>query len=358
QGLAMMTRNHNETSTIKISLRDHLVAATENVDKQIQAQQATQDKSLKSKWKGTIVHEAQKTATMAGRNLAALQEQRAEIVKTASKEWTNIDDTRAGKISQFSNWISAYGGYMEIIVLLCLICNAFFERKTVLSNLDKQDNNFVPNNPEPEQKRIIENNQEPTRTLAYRANKTEADSSISDLLKGIKLPEINNGASTPSKNDQGLKYKPQNNAYTNTSPYPLNTAIHCDPPVSHVTQVDKNKSNMNNKNTHTYSDEILKNACTEIRRDIANLRTKNGEVRTIAGRLSIIFNRVAQFANQKDFDPSGVISIKYYKSMEEACNLMQEKRVPYEFAQEHKINMSKYLPDDKPAGYTYEDVVA
>lgn len=308
EGLAMMTRNHSEASTAKISLQEHLNAATADIDAQITNQQGVQDKSLASKYKGTIVYEAQKTATAAGKNITALQAQRAAILDAATLEWKEMNGTRAGKISAFSEWIKAYGGYMEWIVFFCLICNGFFERKTALANLDAEEKNH------------------PTPSTGGNDEKRGLGRRFTARMNGLKYQPQGNINSKPSQNS--------------TQPAPIRGTA-----VAHVAQ-----------EATIHTDDALKLAHSELRKEIYNLNAGNGELPTIAGRANAIFNRIANYANQNGFDPSGKAIVTYYNSMEECCNLLKEKGRAYEYEQQHKKQMSKFLPDTKPAGYNFEDV--
>lgn len=269
EGLEMFYRHHSETAVERTTLSDHLRAATADIDGQIASQQATQNSSLQSKWKGTVVWEAQKTATGAGKNIAALQAQRAALLTAATEEWKAADGRTTKKVEGWVFWVKKYGGYMEVVSILCLLAFAFGERKLVSHNLSEPTDWPTGTGPKP--------------------------------LSGERAPS--------------------SASVSQFSPTP--------PTVS---QPSQSVSQFGSGATVVGSDEILESAKTSLMRDMANLRNGNGQPLTVARRLVAVLNNVYSATLYPHFAPTPEKMEAMSTYIEtEVLPLLKEKQVSFWF---------------------------
>jgi hypothetical protein len=289
EGLEIFSRTYQERNTgIGPTLSEVIGSATSEIDGQILALQNAQNASLASKWKGTIVYEAQKTATRNGESIGKLQDQRAMIVQAATDDFFQGKTKSQGKIDTWALWVRKFGGVAEYAAIFLLIAFAFLERKLVAKNLDRLNNQASPTPPQ---------------------NGTKPQPQPEYLNLSERKPLFGNGQTVS-----------QNNTVLQT--------------VKAVTQQEGNEMSQS-------IDDTLNLARKALNSEIWNLKNENGNPATVAGRIHSTFNRVGRSLSSKS-TPSPDVLDSYSDAFERAVQELEAKNLPYEYTNEAITQLTKF----------------
>lgn len=291
QIFSKMQQKRNAAPTL--SLIEYQAAATSEIDKQIGALQEAQNKSLQSKWKGTIVHEAQKTATKNSTAIGKLQDQRAAVIASATDDYNVRANNAQEEIDTWAKWVAEYGGYMEIVCFLALITIGFAERELVDMTLKGDQTTPTPPN----------NGTKPQPRPEY-------------LNLGERKPLFGNNQ-TVSQNNTVLQ------------------------PAQAVTQ-------HNSGTVMEGIDDTLNLARKALNSEIWNLQNGNGLPGTISKRVYSVFNRVGAALTGKA-RPDKNTFLAYYSAVEKVVDEMEAKGQRYEYTNEMYQQLQKFLPLEEAA---------
>jgi hypothetical protein len=288
EGLEIFSRTYQERNTgTGPTLSEAIGAATAEIDGQILALQNAQNASLQSKWKGTIVYEAQKTATRNGESIGKLQDQRAMIVQAVTDDFFQGKIKSQGKIDTWALWVRKFGGVAEYAAIFLLIAFAFLERKLVAKNLERLNTQPTPTPPQ--------------------GNK-------------------------PQEKPEYLNLSEKKSIWGNTQTVSQNNTVL--QPVQSVTQ-------HNSGTVMEGIDDTLNLARKALNSEIWNLKNGNGNPATVAGRIHSTFNRVGRSLSSNS-TPSHDVLDSYLDAFERAVQELEAKNLPYEYTHEAITQLNKY----------------
>lgn len=271
-----------ETLINRDTLASLLSLSTASIDSLIAAETASRKVAEGSTWRGQQTVYGLRNAKENNRNIGELQKQRSEIVAQVTADYKDGLKFRAQRTSALTNFITRCGGYMELASFLCVLALAFFDRRLIEVMRD--------NSPSPTPGRKA--------TAPEQTGQTEYQNNLRANLGGAVAQ--------------------------NTAVAQCGTAV----------------AQPNTENTGSNADSVLKAAKNELSRDMANLKNRNGQVPTVAGRMHGVFNRVGRAAMGSGFDPTHKCALEYYNVADEALHVLRMSGHPYPYSKEHLEQIS------------------
>ena len=302
RGMKEYAAAKTETLVSKDTLSTLLHLATADIDAQIAVETASRTKAESSEWKGQQTVYGLKNAKENNKNIGKLQDQRAAIVAQVTQDYKDGLGKRVQRTDALTAFITRCGGYMELAAFLCVLCLGFTDARIIQVVREGMEGN--PDN-------------SPTPPKGAK-NETTADDA---------------------------KFWQEMRAYArSTTPTANNSADFDD--IDRCVTSDTTVSQQRGGQELFSANEILKAARTELSREAANLKNRNGAAASVAKRIHAVFNRVGQFASQKAFNPDADKAARYYEVAETCCDLLRGVKAPYEYEAPMLKQLSKFLPED------------
>lgn len=302
RGMKEYAAAKTETLVSKDTLSTLLHFATADIDAQIAGESASRAKAESSAWKGQQTVYGLKNAKENNKNIGKLQDQRAAIVAQVTQDYKDGLGKRVHRTDALTAFITRCGGYMELAAFLCVLCLGFTDA------------------------RIIQ---------VVREGMEESPNNSPTPPKGAKNE-------TP---DDDAKFWQEMRAYArSTTPTANNSADFDD--IDRCVTSDTTVSQPRAGQELFSANEILKAARTELSREAANLKNRNGAAASVAKRIHAVFNRVGRFAEQKAFNPDTTNAARYYEVADTCCDLLRACKNPYPYEAQMLKQLSQFLPED------------
>lgn len=134
------TAKSNFVDKNTISLDAHLKAATADVDAQIMALSQKQAQTGSARWKnGKVDWAAQPIVAENAKTESALSTQRSTIVEAATKEFNEKKQRIEQQSQKSGGFFQRFGGYGELLEILCFILCGLLEKKMHKINTDDEE---------------------------------------------------------------------------------------------------------------------------------------------------------------------------------------------------------------------------
>jgi hypothetical protein len=302
RGMKEYAANKTETLVSKDTLSTLLHFATADIDAQIAGETASRAKAESSEWKGQQTVYGLKNAKENNKNIGKLQDQRAAIVAQVTQDYKEGIAKRTHRTDALTAFITRCGGYMELAAFLCILALGFIDARLVQVVREGMEGN-PDNSPTPP--------------------------------KGAKNE-------TP---EDDAKFWQEMRAYARSTAPTANNRADFDDTDNCVTS-DTTVSQQRGGQEVFSANEILKAARTELSREAANMKNRNGAAASVAKRIHAVFNRVGRFAEQKAFNPDANQAARYYEVVDTCCELLRSANNPYPYEAPMLKQLSQFLPED------------
>lgn len=301
------TANDNYVQQNTITLDAHLKGATAEIDAQIAKLEAKEQAagSLRTK-KGGINWAVQPIAAENAKSKSALDAQRQTIVEAATKEFNTHSTTVEKQAKSRGNFFQRFGGFGELVEMICLILIGLLEAK-----LRKMNAAFFH----------VPAADQPSNGVHYNGQKPAQPS----------YPPINNRRMIffNRLEDTGQVHSSSND---NGNPVPQS-------PQS-VPQAEAAQGSVG-------ADQVLELLRQQIQREIANFKNPQAIPKTVAGRIHSHLSDAYQAMKSPDFAPTRATGAKVYGYLVGTVfPTLNEKGWPFENDQFMCLRMLDVIPKE------------
>lgn len=306
RGMKEYAANKTETLVSKDTLSTLLHLATADIDAQIAEETESRGKAESSQWKGQQTVYGLKNAKENNKNIGKLQDQRAAIVAQVTQDYKDGLTKRSNRTDALTSFITRCGGYMEFGAFLCILALGFIDARLIQVVREGMEGN-PDNTPTPP--------------------------------KGAKNETL----------DDDAKFWQEIKAFARSTTPTANNSADFDDIYRCVTS-DTTVSQAQGVQDLFSANEVLKAARTELSREAANLKNRNGAAASVSKRIHAVFNRVGRFAEHKEFNPSPKDAEKYVDVADTCCELLRSANNPYPYEAQMFKQLSKFLPVETAYG--------